>query len=128
MLYIATTLFLASSLQDSLWAHSPFSAIWEIPGCSISLLVYHIYCDISNIPEASCCSTSPLLPTAFISSCVGSYSRSALSNFIAGVHAWHILHGQPWPLNEDQVKSTLTGAARLVPPSFSIAASPLMQQ
>ena len=31
MLYIATILFLASSLQDLLWAHSPFSAIWEIP-------------------------------------------------------------------------------------------------
>ena len=34
MLYIATTLFLASSLQDLLQAPSPFSAIWEIPACT----------------------------------------------------------------------------------------------
>ena len=41
MLYTATTLFLASSLQDSLWAHSPFSAIWEIPGCSMWQCEWH---------------------------------------------------------------------------------------
>ena len=54
---------------------------------------------------------------AFISSCAGSYSGTASANYIAGLRAWHILHGQAWPLGEDQVKATLVGAARLAPKS-----------
>ena len=53
----------------------------------------------------------------FISSCTGSYSGSALANYVFAVWAWHILHGQPWSMDEAQVKAALNGATNLAPPS-----------
>ena len=52
---------------------------------------------------------------AFISSCAGSYSGTALANYIVGLRVWHILHGQTQLLDEDQVKATLTVATWLTP-------------
>ena len=77
------------------------------------LLVYHVYCDMQDIPEPLRCPASPLLIMAFISSCAGSYLGNALANYVAGLRAWHILHRQAWPLGEDQVKATPAGAVRL---------------
>ena len=38
-------------------------------------------------------------------------------NYITRLRAWHILHSQPWHFNEDQLRSTLAGAAKLAPAS-----------
>ena len=70
---------------------------------------------MENIPKELRCPASPLLIMAFMSSCTGSYSGAALSNYTAGLRAWHILHGQPWPFNEEQLRSTLIGASKLAP-------------
>ena len=78
---------------------------------------YHVFCDTWKILEELQCPTNPLLIMAFVSSCAGSYSGSALTNCTTGLRAWHILHGQPWPFNKDQLRSTLTGAAKLAPAS-----------
>ena len=53
----------------------------------------------------------------FISSCAGSYSGSALANYVFGIRAWHILHGIPGTMDDMQVKATLEGASALTPPS-----------
>ena len=74
------------------------------------LLVHHVYCDMRDIPEPLRCPAGLLLIMAFISSCAGSYSGTALANYVTGLRAWHILHGQAWPPGEDQVKATLVGA------------------
>ena len=82
-----------------------------------SLLVYHIFCDSRNISDEDRIPASPILIISFIVSCVGSYSGTTLANYIFAVHAWHILHGLPWNMDNMQVKATLTGAAVLAPPS-----------
>lgn len=81
------------------------------------LLVYHVFCDSRNIPDDVRCPASPLLIVTFISSCAGSYSGSALANYVFGVRAWHILHGLPWVMDDAQVKAALTGATNLAPPT-----------
>ncbi|KAG2086967.1 uncharacterized protein F5147DRAFT_588351, partial [Suillus discolor] len=48
-------------------------------------------------------------------SCAGSYSSSVLSNFVAALKAWHLLHGREWRINPQELKSTLNGAAMCAP-------------
>ncbi|KAL1939608.1 hypothetical protein VTO73DRAFT_9641 [Trametes versicolor] len=47
----------------------------------------------------------------------GSYSSSAINNYVTGVRAWHIMHGLPWTMNELRYEAALTGAGQLTPPS-----------
>ncbi|TFY67378.1 hypothetical protein EVJ58_g1656 [Rhodofomes roseus] len=42
-------------------------------------------------------------------------SGSTVRNYIAGVHAWHTLHGLQWNINEDELKTLLRGADRRAP-------------
>ncbi|KIN98975.1 hypothetical protein M404DRAFT_30938 [Pisolithus tinctorius Marx 270] len=49
--------------------------------------------------------------------CAGSYSGSTLSNFTAGLHAWHLLHGLPWNINPEELWAILEGASHLAPAS-----------
>jgi len=81
------------------------------------LLVFHIFCDSCNVPKIDRCPVSQPLLLSFISTCAGTYSGNTLSNYIAGIRAWHMLHGRPWLLDLDTLKATMEGAARLAPPS-----------
>jgi hypothetical protein len=83
------------------------------------LLTYHVYCDIHNIPDAQRAPISQSLLAAFIASCAGAYSGSAISNYTAGLRAWHLLHGVSWVVNVDETRSILEGASRLAPASSS---------
>ncbi|KAI5984994.1 hypothetical protein EDC04DRAFT_2590519, partial [Pisolithus marmoratus] len=82
---------------------------------STSLLVYHIYCDMNNIPDKQHCPISPNLLAAFLMSCAGAHSGSTLANYMAGIRAWHIVHGHHWSVNEAEYKAILEGASRLAP-------------
>ncbi|KIJ20697.1 hypothetical protein PAXINDRAFT_66021 [Paxillus involutus ATCC 200175] len=77
------------------------------------LLVYHVYCDMNTILEPLRCPTSASLLSAFLSCCAGSYSGSAISNYAAGIRAWHLLHGHPWSINTEELKALIEGASRL---------------
>ena len=79
------------------------------------LLVFHVHCDINDILELEHCPISHPTLLAFISSCAGAYSGSAISNHMAGIHAWHLLHGHPWTVEPNELKLTLQGTARLTP-------------
>ena len=81
------------------------------------LLVFQVYCDIHCIPDSSRCPITQLLLSAFLASCAGAYSGSTLSNFTAGIRAWHVLHGHTWVINQIELRALLEGAARLAPPS-----------
>lgn len=81
------------------------------------LLVFNVYCDSLKIPEQQRCPISPTLLLAFLSSCAGSYSGTALANYAAGLKAWHLLHGRPWIVNAKELKAILDGATALAPPA-----------
>lgn len=86
------------------------------------LLVFHVYCDTHGIPEDRWCPLSAPLLLAFLSSCAGSYSGASLSNYVAGLKAWHLLHSHQWDINPAELKTVLEGAGRLTPPSSKRAA------
>ena len=80
------------------------------------LLIYHIYCNLNGpIPEHECCPISGTLLLSFLSSCTGGIAGSMLANYAASIKAWHILHGQPWNIHQDELRLTLQGAARYMP-------------
>jgi hypothetical protein len=81
------------------------------------LLIFHVFCDLNNVPEDHRCPASSSLIASFVASCASTYSGSALSNSIAGLRAWHLLHGQPWNINQNELHSILKGASRLAPAS-----------
>jgi hypothetical protein len=81
------------------------------------LLVFQVYCDLNHIPEHLRSPVTQPLVSPFIASCVGAYSGSSVSNFVAGIRAWHVLHNQPWAVNPSELKSILEGASRLAPRS-----------
>lgn len=43
------------------------------------------------------------------------YSGRTLENYLHSVRAWHLLHGQDWIVNRDQISLALEGAKRLAP-------------
>jgi hypothetical protein len=81
------------------------------------LLVFHVFCDLRDIPEQLRCPASPVLIINFIAACAGSYSGRTLGNYVFAVRAWHILHGQDWCMREAEVEAALKGATVMAPPS-----------
>lgn len=79
------------------------------------LLTFHVYCDLKGVTEEERCPAHPKLILSFIAACAGSYSRSALTNHVCSVQAWHLLHGAEWRASEAEVQTALEGAARLAP-------------
>lgn len=80
------------------------------------LLAFHTFCDSRNIPDAHRAPANPSLISAFISALAGSYSASAVSNYLSGVRAWHTLHGLKWSLHDTEVDALLKAASALAPP------------
>ncbi|KAF7976285.1 hypothetical protein HWV62_7188, partial [Athelia sp. TMB] len=81
------------------------------------LLIFHIFCDQRKIPESERCPASPTLILAFIASCAGAYSGKTLATYVFAIRAWHTIHGQIWVMNDVELKTALTGAANLAPPT-----------
>ncbi|KAG2051891.1 hypothetical protein BDR06DRAFT_983376 [Suillus hirtellus] len=84
----------------------------------VGLLVFHMYCDLNYVEEDKRCPVNPNLLLEFLSSCTGAYSGSAIANFMAGIKAWHLLHGRAWIIQLGELKTLLEGATILAPPSL----------
>ncbi|KAF7972292.1 hypothetical protein HWV62_18546 [Athelia sp. TMB] len=81
------------------------------------LLIYHVFCDQRTIHEAKRCPADTPLMLAFVASLAGAYLGKTLATYIFAVRAWHTIHGQPWAMNDIELKAVITGAANLAPPS-----------
>nr|VWO94057.1 Uncharacterized protein [Ganoderma boninense] len=53
----------------------------------------------------------------FSAAMVGSYSETAVNNYVSGLQAWHVLHGLPWDIDKPRFKVMLRAANRLAPTS-----------
>ena len=81
------------------------------------LLIFHIYCDINHISESEWCLVSWALLLSFLASYAGAHSGSTISNYLMAIKGWHLLHGHPWEMNQDELRLRLQGAAHLAPHS-----------
>lgn len=94
-------------------AHSHTPNTREVYGSSI--LVFHVFCDSRNVQEDQRCPASSVLILAFLAGCAGLYSSSTLETYFYGIRAWHLLHGQPWLVDQAQASLTLEGARHFAP-------------
>ncbi|OBZ77374.1 hypothetical protein A0H81_02564 [Grifola frondosa] len=79
------------------------------------LLVFHVFCDQKQVPEAERAPASPDLIAVFLATMVGAYSGKSLHNYLHGIHAWHILHRRPWKMEEDELDALLKAAQTHAP-------------
>lgn len=79
--------------------------------------MYHVFCDKNEVPERARCPAPTHLILLFVGQCAGFYSGSTLANYVFGVKAWHVVHGQPWPTDDDQIRAALKGAEARAPPT-----------
>ncbi|EKM52348.1 uncharacterized protein PHACADRAFT_76616, partial [Phanerochaete carnosa HHB-10118-sp] len=91
------------------------------------LLLFHAICNARSIPEPSRAPASSELLCVFLAKLPGSYSISALTNYLAGIQAWHHLYWLPWHLDSTQQQLMVRGAAAMLfrldveqPPSLRI--------
>ncbi len=80
------------------------------------LLLYHIFCDVRNIPDDARCPASTEIISSFLATMAGNYASGTLSNYLHGLRAWHILHGLPWLVNKTETSQLITAALHLQPP------------
>ena len=66
-------------------------------------------------------SADPTVLATFISTLIGIYGGSTIKNFVYGVRAWHIVHGIPWKIEENEVQVLLTARKCLTPATSSKA-------
>ena len=97
---------LASALQDS-----------TLRTYGTGLDRFLSFCDDLQVPETERAPCSSDLIAAFVASLIGSYSHSAIRNYVAGVRAWHKLHRIPWRVDEDQLNLLFKAAERSAPDS-----------
>ncbi|KIJ05857.1 hypothetical protein PAXINDRAFT_92853, partial [Paxillus involutus ATCC 200175] len=84
---------------------------------STSLLVFHVYCNIYDIPNMQHPPTSQNMLLAFLASCAGALLESTIFNYAAALKAWHMLHGLTWSINKLEYRALLEGVIRLTPTS-----------
>lgn len=87
------------------------------------LLRFTQHCDANNIPEADWMPASEPLLSSFAASAAGLMSEKTLSNWLAGLHYWHVVNGAPWH-GADMLHHVRRGFAKLVPPSSKRAKCP----
>ncbi|KAG2341250.1 hypothetical protein BDR05DRAFT_949845 [Suillus weaverae] len=79
------------------------------------ILVFHVFCDSRNVLESQWCPASSVLLLGFLATCAGLYMGSTLKTYFYGIRAWHLLHGQPWVVDQAQASFMLEGAKHFAP-------------
>lgn len=83
------------------------------------LLAFHVFCDSRNIAENMRAPVSDLILKSFVSRLAGIYSASAITNYVAAVRAWHIVHGVVWKVESLELDAVIKGAKLMAPPASS---------
>lgn len=85
---------------------------------SSGLLHFMVFCDKKNVPERDRAPADHVLLLSFVSTLAGAYSGSAISNYLYGVRAWHILHRVPWRVEKAEMDAMLKAAEKVTPASL----------
>ena len=79
------------------------------------LLMFHIFCDRKNIEEQHRAPINPTVLASFISTLAGTYGGNTIRNYVYGIRAWHITHGTPWKVIDNEVDALLKASHKLTP-------------
>lgn len=127
-----TTVPFQRSLESQL-PQTPVLKMFQVMICSLDegtrsnygagLLRFTQFCDRHSIPESSRMPASSQLLSSFAASNAGLASSSALNNWMAGLHFWHVVNGASWA-GDDLLRHVRRGFAKLVPASSKRAKRP----
>lgn len=81
------------------------------------LLAFHVFCDRRGVAEHLRAPVDDLIIKSFVATLAGIYSGNAISNYIAAVRAWHIIHGIEWNIRGPEMDSIIKGAKAMAPRS-----------
>ena len=79
------------------------------------LLAFHVFCDRKGIAEDLRVPVDTLILQSFITTLAGIYSAAAITNYVAAVKAWHIIHGITWNIGKPEVDAIIKGAKAMAP-------------
>jgi hypothetical protein len=79
------------------------------------LLLFHVFCDMKDIPEAQRAPACAVLLSSSVLTLAGTYAPKTIVNYLAGVHAWHIIHGLLWQPNAMETNALIKAAEGLRP-------------
>lgn len=79
------------------------------------LLTFHVFCDGRSVAEALRAPASRSLISLFISSLAGLYSASSITNYLAGLRAWHTINRLAWNADPREVELMIRGATTAAP-------------
>jgi hypothetical protein len=94
-------------------AYAPSTRSTYGPG----LFTFHLFCDTRNIDERHRAPIDPGVLASFISALAGIYGGGSIQNFVYGIRAWHIIHGAPWKIEENQLQALFATGEKMAPPS-----------
>jgi hypothetical protein len=81
------------------------------------LLAFHVFCDSKSVSESDQAPVSRQVLENFIATLAGSYSSSAINNYVCGIRAWHLLHRLEWNHNKAEMDLLIRGAQKAAPKS-----------
>ena len=81
------------------------------------LLAFHVFCDQKGIPEDLRAPVDGLILQSFVATLAGIYCTSSISNYVAAVRAWHIVHGVSWNISGPDIDLIIKGAKAMAPPT-----------
>lgn len=108
-------------VQVALDAERAYEAVWEPNtrnGHGAGLIRFSEYCHRRGVPELERFPASEELLIGFIGWAAGQLGSSAVRNWLSGLRAWHIVHGFPFPDDDDnpRIRTALKAVAKLAPP------------
>ena len=74
------------------------------------LLTFRVFCDQKGIPEDLRAPVDGLILQSFVATLAGIYCTSSISNYVAAVRAWHIVHGVGWNIGGPDIDLIIKGA------------------
>ncbi|KAF7325195.1 Reverse transcriptase ribonuclease h [Mycena kentingensis (nom. inval.)] len=108
------------SPMDAENIRNTLSHAWELGTLETygsGLLAFHCFCDSRHIPEFERAPATDDVVAAFLATAAGHYAGKTLSNYLAGVRAWHILHRVAWRRNKPECDALVRAAITLQPES-----------
>lgn len=106
------------SLMECAWSTNTRSVYGS------GLLAFHVWCDRKGISESDRAPASGSLISLFIASLAGGFAKDTITNYLAGVRAWHILHYLPWQVDPLQYQVALKALDAVTPSSSRKAKRP----
>lgn len=91
------------------------------------LAAFHLFCDHAGISEEDRAPAPQEILATFAAALAGVYAASTINNYLAGIRAWHIIHGLPIDSQKHTMDAILRAALVLTPPDAKKAKRPPLQ-